>query len=320
MRLLIPIVNFRSTPFTIDCLRSLEPELRAFPGSRVVVIDCASNDGSELALRSAIEQNGWQTWATFLPAPRNGGFAYGNNAAIQPFLQENPDFVLLLNPDTLVRPNALTALVTFMEKNPAVGIAGSRLEDLDGTPQRSAFRFPSFSGEIDNGFRFGPLSKLLHHAVVAPPVQEDTHETDWVCGASMIIRRQVIHDIGLMDEHYFLYFEEVDYCLRAQRAGWKIWYVPQSRVVHLISQSTGVISTNSTPKRRPPYWFESRRRYFVKNHGAIYALLTDAAWSLGYFTWWVRHLFSKRMNNEPPRFLRDFLAHSTFAKGFSLRT
>ncbi len=315
MKLLIAIVNYRSANLTIDCLQSLSSEMPKFLDARVVVVDCASADGSLQTLAGAIDHHGWNSWAQLIAAPENGGFAYGNNLAIKPFLDApgSPEYVLLLNPDTLVRPGALTALVNFMDQNPRVGIAGSRLEDPDGTQQRSAFRFPSIFGELDNGLRLGLVSRMLHRFVVAPAPQECPHETDWVAGASMIVRRQVISDIGLMDEQYFLYYEEVDYCLRARRAGWQIWYAPESRVVHLIGQSTGVTTKTAPtqrPRRRPAYWFDSRKRYFVKNRGHLYAMIADAAWLIGLILCRTRQIVQRRPNDIPISLIPDLFRHS----------
>jgi GT2 family glycosyltransferase len=104
-----------------------------------------------------------------------------------------------------------------MKAHPEVGIAGSRLEDLDGTPQHSAFRFPSVLSELDGGLRLGVVSKLLSKWLVAPPISEVACPTEWVAGASMIVRREVFESVGLMDEKYFLYYEEMDFCLAAHR-------------------------------------------------------------------------------------------------------
>src|SRR5204863_2390861 len=120
--------------------------------------------------------------------------------------------------------------------------------------------------------------------VVAPPVRTETFPTDWVAGASMIVRKAVFDAIGLMDDEYFMYFEEVDFCLRARRAGWPCWYVPASRVVHLVGQTSGVTDTRQVTKRRPKYWFDSRRRYFLVNHGAVKTALADLVWTAGYVT------------------------------------
>jgi GT2 family glycosyltransferase len=320
MSTLIVIVNYRTADLTVDCLRSLDAEVKSLPDISVVITDNHSADDSPKHIQQAIKQNNWDTWATLTPLPRNGGFAYGNNQAIQPALDSDtpPDFVLLLNPDTVIRPGAVAKLIQFMHDNPNAGIAGSRLEDPDGTPQRSAFRFPSTRSELDDGLRLGLVSKLLKNKSVAPPVRDDTHQTDWVAGASMIVRRQVFQDIGLMDEAYFMYYEEVDFCLRANRAGWPCFYVPQSRVVHLVGQASGVTVQNTRPKRRPDYWFDSRRRYFVKNHGQLHAFITDAAWAFAYATYRLRRLIQRKPDTDPPKLLYDFIRHSVLLKGASV--
>ncbi len=317
MSTLIVIVNYRTADLTVDCLGSLRDEVQNLPDTRVVITDNQSGDDSPKQIQHAIEQNQWGGWASLMPLERNGGFAYGNNRAIQPALDSDnpPEFVLLLNPDTVIRPGAVTSLIKFMHENPRVGIAGSRLEDPDGTPQRSAFRFPSIRSELDDGLRLGIISRLLRNKCVAPTVRDDTYQTDWIAGASMIVRREVFKDVGLMDEGYFMYYEEVDFCLRANRAGWPCWYVPDSRVVHLVGQSSGVTIQNTRPKRRPDYWFDSRRRYFVKNHGRLCALMTDAVWALGYATYRLRRLVQRKPDTDPPKLLYDFIRHSVLLKG-----
>jgi GT2 family glycosyltransferase len=305
----IVIVNYRTAGLAIDCLRSLAGVLADEPTWRAVVVDNASGDGSAEKIAAAIQADGWGAWVEVLPADRNLGFAGGNNAAIRPSLKEShpPDYVLLLNSDTVARPGALAELAKFMEAHPAVGIAGSRLEDPDGTPQRSAFRFPTLWSEVESGLRLGFISRLLSRYVVAPPVSESAHPTDWLAGASMMIRRQVFDDVGLMDEGYFLYFEETDFCLRARLAGWPCWYVPASRVVHLVGQSSGVTDTKSKPRRVPRYWFDSRRRFFRKHHGRVYTLLTDCGWVLGFALWRVRRVLQRKPDHDPPRLLWDFV-------------
>jgi len=311
MTLLIVIVNYRSAGLAIDCLRSLQPEIAALGGTRVVVTDNASGDDSVPRLAAAVVENGWGDWATIRPLERNGGFAAGNNAAIRPALRGNdpPRYVLLLNPDTIVRPGALRALVEYMDGRPEIGIAGSRLEEPDGTPQQSAFRFPSVLGEIEGGARFGPVSRLLGRWVVAPPVPEGPGPIDWVAGACMIIRRQVFETIGLMDEGYFMYFEEVDFCHRARRAGWPCWYVPSARVVHLVGQSSGVTDPRAAAerKRRPGYWFLARRRYFLTNHGRVKSVLADLAWSVAHASYRARRLLQRKPDTDPRLLLWDFI-------------
>jgi len=315
--LTVVILNYRTPSLTIDCLRSLVGEVRSLPGTRVVVSDNASGDGSVEQIAAAIETEGWGDWASLMPLKRNGGYAFGNNAVIRVALQSTnpPPYFLLLNPDTIVRPGALQVLVDFMDEHPDVGIAGSRLEDPNGTPQRSAFRFHSVLSELDFGLRLGVVSKLLSKWVVAPPVSEQTCQTDWVAGASMIVRREVFESVGLLDEQYFMYFEEVDFCLRANKSDWPCWYVPQSRVVHLVGQSSGVTDTKRSPKRLPAYWFDSRRRYFLKNHGWLYAAIADTAWIFGLVLWRWRRVIQRKPDLDPPKLLSDLLLNSVFLKG-----
>ena len=217
-------------------------------------------------ISAAITSEGWSSWAQIVPLDRNGGFAFGNNASIRLAMAEivPVDYVMLLNPDTVVRPGALRALVEFMDTHPDVGIAGSQLENVSGGVECSSHNFPSPLGELNGAARLGLLSRLLQRNAASPSSSAIAHSCDWVSGASMIIRRQVLEDVGLMDEQYFLYFEEVDFCRRAHLAGWQCWYVPDSRVMHLEGASTDI---RSTATRIASYWYDSRCRYFVKYYG-----------------------------------------------------
>jgi GT2 family glycosyltransferase len=308
-RVHIVIVNYRTPTLVVECLRSLADEVRGLPNSRVVVVENDSRDGSAEVIQNAIQSEGWGSWVELMPLDRNRGFAGGNNAAIRPLLggAEPPDYFVLLNPDTYVRPGAVRTLVAFMDRHPAVGIAGSRLENPDGSARRCAFRFHSLFSELESGLRLGLVSKLLGRWRTAPPVRDEEHACDWVSGACMIARRAVFEDIGLMDEGYFLYYEETDFCLRARLAGWACWHVPGSRVVHLVGQSTGVTSAKQTLQRRPRYWFESRRRYFTRNHGRLYAFAADLAWTAGFACWRLRRLLQRKPDPDPPSLLWDFV-------------
>jgi len=184
-----------------------------------------------------------------------------------------------------------------MDEHPAVGIAGSRLENVNGVIECSAHQFHSPRSELLEGAGLGLLTKLLPGYEVTPPLLDRAHPCDWVSGSSMIIRRKVIEDIGTMDEGFFLYFEEVDFFQRAARAGWQTWYVPESVVMHIEGASTGIKST----KRRPAYWYNSRRRYFVKHYGVSGLILADLLWSLGRLTFLIRRFLRLGAQGE----LRD---------------
>ena len=309
------ILTRQTAALAVDCLRSLEPEVPTLPHCRVIVAENGSPDDSVAVISKAIHSHGWGAWAELMPLDhREGGFARGNNAALRLILADPnpPDYVLLLNADTVVRPGALKALAHFLDQNPEVGIAGSRLEEPDGTPQRSAFRFPSVLSEWENGIRFGPVSRLLHRSVVAPPVSDEAHRADWVSGASFMVRRAVFKQIGLLDDGFFLYFEEVDFCRRAADAGWPSWYVPASRVVHLVSQTTQVDGKFRGRKPVPQYWFASRRRYLTKHLRRLDVFCADLGWAVGFALWRLRRRLQRKPDTDPPGMLVDSIRHSVF--------
>lgn len=316
VKVLVSIVNFRTARLVVDCLHSLAPEVERADELQVVVVDNDSGDDSVAIIAKAIAQEKWSRWARVAPSGHNGGFSYGNNFAMRAALASDdpPDYVLLLNPDTRVRAGAIEELVRFMQAHSRVGITGSTLEHPDGRRQNSLFRFFTLRGELEAGARLGLISKLLREQIVAHPfddsarAQQEGFAIDWVAGASMMIRRQVFEDVGLMDEEYFLYYEETDFCLAARRAGWSCWYVPQSRVVHLVGQSTGVTGSCAATRRLPRYWFESRRRFFKKNHGSLYAVLADLSAIIGCGIYQLKRTLLRRPNEDPVRFVRDLIA------------
>jgi len=205
------------------------------------------------------------------------------------------------------RRGAIRALVDFMEAHPRVGIAGSRIEDVAGTVECSAHNAPSPLGELESSARLGVLTRALGHRAVSPPVQEMAHECEWVSGASLMVRRQVFDRIGLLDEGYFLYFEEADFCQRARKAGWEVWFVPGSRVIHLEGASTGI---RSMEHRRPGFWYDSRRRFFIKHFGISGLVFADALWALGRASLLLRRLLRLGyggMNQDPKWLAFDLL-------------
>ena len=319
MKLLVVILNYNVTDLTIDCLRSLAMEVPATPGFKVAVCENGSGGDAAQRLQQAIDTNGWQDWVELTAITPNLGFTGGNNVIIRKWLAlaDKPEYFLLLNADTLVDAGALQPLVRFMDEHPAVGVAGSRLDSPDGSPNGSPFRFPGIASELDRGLQLGFVSKLLSPWLVSFQRPEHACPVDWVAGASMIIRREVIEAIGPLDEGLYTYFDDVDYCLNASRAGWQIWYVPESRVVHLEGASTGITAKNL--KRRPSYLFQARRRFFLKNHGALYTALADAAFLVGFALWRLRRKIQGRPDMDPPHLLIDSLRNSVFLTGFELR-
>ncbi len=303
----VVIVNYRTPGLTVECLQSLAAERAALPGLRAVVVDNASGDGSAAEIGAAVSRHGWD-WVELLAAPRNAGFAAGNNVALR--TQPDADFIWLLNPDTVVRLGAAVALVDFLTAHPKAGVAGSRLLNMDGSFQTSAYRFPNPVGEFENGVRLGFVTKALEHFRVSMKESDTPHRADWVSGASLMMRRDVLETVGLMDEGFFLYFEETEYCHRVRKAGWEVWHIPDSRVVHLFGQSTGVTGDHTAPKRRPAYWFNSRSRYYERCHGRPTAMLADVAFVIAFGLWKVQRAIRRKPDPDPPHFLGDFVRHA----------
>ena len=316
MKLLVVIVSYRVTNLTIDCLRSLASEINRVPNARVAVCENGTGGDAEERLRRAIAENGWDSWVDFTSIYPNRGFTGGNNAVIRPALEsdDRPEYVLLLNADTIVLEHAFDALVAFMDDHPKAGIAGSLLLSPDGKAQGSPFRFAGIASELDRGLRLSFVTKLLSPWNVILPKTDNSCRVGWVAGASMILRRTMLDQIGLLDEGFFTYFDDMDICLRAARSGWETWFVPQSRIIHLEGASSG-IGTTRRERRRPRYWFEARRRYFLKNHGVLYAALVDAAFILG-FSISRLHMGVRRKPESAPHFmLIDSILQSVFCAG-----
>lgn len=308
-RVLIVIVNYRTPQLALDAVASLEAEVAARGDTHVVVVENGSDDGSAGAIAAGLAERGFGAWCTLHAVTRNGGFAAGNNAALDWYRAQNggalPEFVWLLNPDTRAEPDALGALMRFLETHGEVGIAGGAILTEEGEPEPSGFTFHSPFGDLLSALRLGPLFRLFPRRWVYLPVARRAEPVDWVSGATFLIRRAVIERIGPMDEGYFLYFEETDYCARAADAGFSTWIVPESRIVHLAGASTGM--TRQRAPRRPRYWFAARARFYIRRYGLARANLANIGWLLLYPLGFVLARLRGFPIADPPHFWRDFL-------------
>lgn len=309
MKLLAVLVNYRTSDMTIDAVASLLRDLADIDDARVVVVDNDSRDGSFTAIGDAVTRNGWSDRVEVLASDKNGGFGYGNNLAIRRALASNdpPKYFYLLNSDAFPDKGAVAALLDCLERHSDVGVAGSYIHGLEGHSHGTVFRFPTVLGEFENGVRLGLLTRLLSRWVIAPPLPEQSTTVDWCAGASMMIRREVFESVGLFDEQFFLYYEETDLCLRAQKAGWATYFVRESSVGHIGSVSTGM---KDLSRPVPAYWFESRRYYFRKHYGEAYAMTADVLWAIGYASWRLRRRLQGKPERDPPHLLRDFVRHN----------
>ena len=275
----------------------------------VVVVDNDSGDGSFEALSAAFADATWMGRVVVVPSSHNGGFGYGVNVGVRHVLSGygEPTFFYVLNPDATIDPGTLKGLVDFMRDHPEAGLAGNLVRNGPGD-QTTGFRFPSLLGELEASARLGLLSSLLrNHKVVMGSTESG--EVDWVSGVSMLFRSDVFSTVGLFDEAFFLYFEEVDLALRVKQAKWKIYFVHGVGVDHIGGLSTGF---NDLQRRMPRYWFDSRRRYFVKHHGRLYAAGCDVAWLCGHA---ILKAKLKLLGQANP--LRPYLGRDLFRYGVS---
>ena len=305
----IIIVNFRTGALVGQSLHAIARERGAVSRPIVVyIIDNHSMDGSVELLSALIDKEEWGDWVRLRPKDRNGGFAAGNNAALAEILTNDEiRYVYFLNPDAVIRPNAISTLLRFLDECPKASIVGTRLEEPDGRPSSSAFRFPSAISEFLDAARIGYLDRLFERWIVARPPAEQSHPTDWVSGASFVVRKEVFDRVGLLDEGYFLYFEEVDFMKAASAAGFEVWHFPDAKVVHEAGSSTKLKDGRSNEGALPPYWYESWRRYFTKHHGRSGILLAAAAWFAGRSLAWSLEVLRLRPKQLGSRRTATFL-------------
>lgn len=287
MKLLsIVIVNYRTPQLCVSSLCSIETINNI--SHETIVIDNASNDGSAEHIEQAITKNSWYNIRT-IGSSDNLGFSAGNNLGINASASE---YVLLLNSDTIVRPGAIETLVQTLQDNPQMGMASPRLEWPDGSPQESCFRFHRPINELIRSACTGPITRLLKAYEVPLRVTDELSYPEWTSFACVLIRRELFEQIGLLDDEFFMYFEDVDFCRRARAAGWPIINNPQARVVHLRGGSSPVKSQAAKKKRLPRYFYESRTRYYYKHFGRSGLLMANLCWHLGAVIGKGRQLFS----------------------------
>ncbi len=301
------IVNYRTAEATLGAVTALFPEMERLPGAVIVVVDNDSGDGSLETLQSAFQDSRWRGRVTAVASGHNGGFGYGVNFGLKYVTATHgePRYFYVLNPDTAVEPGVLDRLMDFMASHPDAGLLGNVIRNSAGDELRG-FRFPSLLSEFEGGACLGLLSRALSKYKVVMNIV-DSGEVDWVSGVSMMFRSEVFSKTGFFDERFFLYFEETDLALRIRESGWKIYFVSGASVDHVGGLSTGFADTT---RRMPRYWFDSRRRYFVKHHGRLYAAAADVAWLCGHAIFKAKIGLLRREARIRPRFGRDLIQYS----------
>lgn len=249
----IVIVNWNTRALLLACLERL-PAATAGIRAETWVVDNGSSDDSVAAMRAQFPE------VRVIANDDNKGFAAANNQAIHASASRH---VLLLNSDTLPHPGSISALVDFLDTNPKVGVVGPKLLNGDGSLQPSWAMFPTVWSVL-----IGKNIPLRRRYSAAAPAR--VYSTDWVCGACLLIRRTAVDRVGTLDERYFMYSEETDWCYQVKKCGWEICYYADADVVHLGGQSSRKAST-----RMKAELYTSKLRFFFKNYSR------QRAWMLG---------------------------------------
>lgn len=263
----IIIVSFNVKDLLRECLESIWASLNSQTVSfEVVVVDNASDDDTCLMLKKEF------TWVKLIEAKKNLGFSKANNLGTKDCLGE---FILFLNPDTKPCLGSLEKMTSFLKKNLRVGIVGPRFLNEDGTFQPSIGVYPSLVSLIIEkpiDFLERKIGEDSHSFLGRCSVKwrrfKEPSRVDWVGGAGLMCRREVFGRIHGFDENFFMYFEDVDFCLRAKKAGWKVYFLPQAKIYHLRGRSQPAKS-----RRKAAVYYQSQDYFFAKHRGRLYSNL-----------------------------------------------
>jgi len=278
----IVIVNWNVKKYLEKCLVSIFRETKNIR-FEVFVIDNASQDGSAEMVRSNFPE------VKLINNKKNIGFAKANNQGIK---EARGEFVLLLNPDTEIIESAIEKMVKFVEENSKCGVAGCKLLNPDRTLQPSIKRFPTLFSQILILLKLHhlfPKLKPLRNYFALDFDYTQEQEVDQVMGAFFLTRKEVLDKVGFLDENYYIWFEEVDFCRRVEDAGWKVCYSPRARIVHHKSQSFSQLL--SFKKQR--IFNRSLLYYFRKHHSFCAYLILLSLQPLSLFLARVTQLFGR---------------------------
>jgi GT2 family glycosyltransferase len=242
MDLSIIIVSWNIKGLLQACLEAVFAACRSAPDltTEIIVVDSGSTDGSPEMVRQAFPQ------VRLIASEQNLGYAAGNNAGAE---VAQGRYLFLLNPDTVVKPDALARLAAYMNEHTSVGAVGPQLLWPDGAIQSSRRRFPTLGSLFWESTLLGqwfPHNRHIAHYHLLDRSPDDPQPVDWAVGAALFIRREAWLEVGPMDEEFFMYFEETDWCRRCAGAGWEIHYLPAARIIHYEGQSSGQVMADRT--------------------------------------------------------------------------
>ena len=254
MDLSVVVVSFNGRDYLRRCLASLLEHTKGV-SCEVIVVDNASWDGSAQMVEAEFPQ------VALIRLPANVGFAAGCNRGIE---RAAGEFVLLLNPDTELAEDAFSPMVAHCRENSSVGLLGPKLLNSDGSLQLSCRHFPSHLTSLFNRqsilTRLFPGNPFSRRYLMTDWAHDRIEPVDWLSGACLMLRREMVERVGGMDEGYFMYIEDVDLCYRAHQAGYEVVYFPQVAVTHHIGRST-----ETMPNRSIVQWHRSMWRYYRKH-------------------------------------------------------
>ncbi|MDX1415724.1 MAG: glycosyltransferase family 2 protein [Candidatus Promineifilaceae bacterium] len=257
-----------------DCLQSVEDQ-RYNLNLEMIVVDAGSSDGSPAMVRKDFP------WVKLIESAENLGFPRGNNMGIR---HAQGRHILLLNPDTLILEDALSKMVKFLDQYIGIGGLGAQLLNADLTVQSSRRRFPTFWTALFESTWLQDVApkKLMQTYYAQDLANDEINDVDWVTGACLMVPKRVIDHVGLLDEAYFMYSEELDWCRRIKEAGWRIVYFPEAKIVHYVGKSSEQAVTE-----RHINFQRAKLRYFRKYHGRMSSgllrivLLFNYLWQMG---------------------------------------
>jgi len=258
----VSIVNTNNRDLLLACLESVQRSLTPDVGVEIVVLDNASEDGSADAVRKRFPD------VRLITQEFRAGFGANHNTVIRATAGR---YVYVLNEDTTSEDWGFARIVSEMDAHPRVAALGPQLVYPDGRRQHSAWRFPTPWASLLGLPTLGKVGIVQSHG-------DHPRSVDWVMGAALLLRRDALAGAGLFDEEFFIYFEEVDLCLRLRRAGWEMLYFPGLTVVHHESQFSSDI-----PERRINEMWRGRHRYWRKHHSAVGARIAALATGTQYF-------------------------------------
>ncbi|MFQ5398421.1 MAG: glycosyltransferase family 2 protein [Anaerolineae bacterium] len=252
--LTIVIVSWNVRKLLRGCLRAIDRGSEEL-AVQVVVVDSDSSDGSPDMVQEEFP------WVELIACSENVGFPRGNNLGIA---RAHGRFILLLNPDTEVKGDALSEMVAYLKAHPTVGVVGAQLLNPDGSVQSSRRRFPTLATAFFESTWLQGVApaRILTRYYAQDLPDDETADVDWLMGACLMVRREVVAQVGGLDEAYFMYSEELDWCHRIKDAGWRVVYLPSARVMHYVGKSSDQAVT-----ARHINFQRAKLRYFRKYHG-----------------------------------------------------